>query len=154
MKKLGLLILGAVLGASLAFAQSVVQNQISGNEVWRAAQGPGGPESYISVQSVRNSSAMTRVSGAGAATTAMTTAQSTLMWVGTAPTTWAVTLPLAPVDGTIVNISTDTTLTTMVTVTAASGDTLNATYASQTLTAVTAVQFQYSAGNRTWYRFR
>ena len=57
-----------MLGLSPAFSQSVVQNQVSGNEVWSAAQSPGGPSQWLSIQSVRNSTAMTLVSGSGAAT--------------------------------------------------------------------------------------
>lgn len=145
----------ALVGALVApaFAQ-VVQNQLSGNEVWSAAQGPGGPSNFLSVQSVRNSSALILVSGSGAATTTMTAQQSTLMWKGTAPTTWAITLPPLPIDGQSVQVGTNTTLTTMVTVTAAAGTTLSATYASQTLTAVTSIEFQYSLADTTWYRIR
>ena len=147
----------ALIGALAApvFAQSVVQNQLSGNEVWSAAQGPGGQSFWLSMQSVRNSRAITTVSGSGAATTAMTAQQATLMWTGAAPTTWAVTLPPAPVvDGAIVTLGTATTLTTNVTVTAGSGTSLAAAYSSQTITAGTSAQWQYNNANTTWYRIR
>lgn len=132
----------------LAVAQSVVQNQFSGNEVVRAAQGPGGSESWAPM---RGTVPITTTSGTGAATSTAT--PGTLCWVGTAPTTWAVTLPVRPADGTVVTLCTDTTLTTMVTVTAGSGDTLTTTFSSQTLTAnasFPAWQFKYST--RIWYR--
>jgi hypothetical protein len=149
------LLTAALVGALVApaFAQ-VVQNQVSGNEVWSAAQGPGGPSNFLSVQSVRNSSALLLVSGSGAATTVMTAQQSTLMWKGTAPTTWAVTLPPSPIDGSIVTIGTNTTLTTMVTVTAAAGTSLSPAYSAQTITAATSAQWQYSLADTTWYRLR
>lgn len=142
-----------VLGFAPASAQ-VVQNQLSGNEVWSAAQSPGGPSNWLSVQDVRNTSALSTVTGTGAATTAMTRFQSSLVWTGAAPTTWAVTLPTTPIDGHRVQIGTVTTLTTMVTVTAPAGATLAAAYAAQTLTAGTSIEFQYSAGTTTWYRMQ
>lgn len=154
-RTLRILLLGlAVLFPGAANAQTVIQSGVSGNEAWVVGQTPGGPGAYININTVRNSAAMTRVSGSGAAATVMTAQQSTLMWVGTAPTTWAVTLPPSPQDGAIVTLGTDTTLTSMVTVTAAAGTTLNATYNAQTLTAVTSVIFQYSVGNTTWYRLQ
>lgn len=135
--------------ASAAFAQ--VANNLSGNETWQAGQGPGGPGAYITADMVRNSAQVTTTSGSGAATSTGT--GGTLIWTGTAPTTWAVTLPRNPPDGTIQRITTDTTLTTLVTVTAASGDTLVAAFASQTLTAnTTVVAWQYNRPNTTWYR--
>lgn len=143
------LLLGLAVGA--AFAQTIVQNQISGNEVWRAAQGPGGPEAFIGVNSVRGSEPITTQSGSGAATATAT--PGTLCWVGTAPTTWAVTLPAAPVDGAFVRLCSDTTLTTLVTVTAGSGDTLTTTFNSQTITANASFpQWQYKASTKIWYR--
>lgn len=91
------------------------------------------------------------ISGSGAAT--VTTTPGTLIWTGTAPTTWAVTLPPNPPSGTYCYIATDTTLTTRVTVTASSGDTLVASFASQTLTAnVTVAGWQFYGPTQTWYR--
>ena len=53
-----------------------------------------------------------------------------------------------------IDLGTATTLTTMVTVTAAAGTTLAAAYSAQTLTAATSVQWQYNNSNTTWYRLR
>lgn len=91
------------------------------------------------------------ISGSGAA---VTTAQvGTLIWTGTAPASWAVTLPSNPTSGSIVSLATDTTLTTLVTVTASSGDTIVAAFAAQTLTAnTTAISWQFYGPTRTWYR--
>jgi len=139
------------LVAPLAYAQSVVQTQINANTVVKAVQGPGGSEAWMTVDTIRNSGLFTSTTGqTGAATS--TAAGGTLYWIGTAPTTWAVTLPLNPTDGELVTLDTDTTLTTMVTVTANTGDTLHATYASQTLTALTPVTFQYQLSSRAWFR--
>jgi hypothetical protein len=147
--------LGLLALAGIAWGQTVVQNSVTGNEVWRAAQGPGGPEQWFPINLARNSAALLVVpSTSGAVVTTLTTANSTVYWVGTAPTTWTVNLPVGPFDGEIVTIATDTTLTTMVTAVAAAGTSLNTTYASQTLTAKTSVEFQYSAGTTKWYELR
>lgn len=116
--------------------------------------GPGGTSEYATVSMLRNTNAITVVTGSGSATTAMTTNQSLLMWHSTAPTTWTITLPASPFDGQVAQIGTDTTLTSLVTVQAASGQSLSATYNSQTLTAKTSVEFQYAASTTTWYQMR
>lgn len=151
MKRL-LLVIGLLLGlTTLAVTQTVVQTAISGNEVWVAAQGPGGPSNFININTVRNSTNITTTSGSGAATSTAT--GGTLCWVSTAPTTWAVTLPAAPANGTIVRLCSDTTLTTLVTMTAGTGDTLTTTYSSQTITANASFPaWQYVSSTKIWYR--
>jgi hypothetical protein len=142
---------GGLVAIGIATAQPIVQNQISGNEVLQTAQGVGGTGSYIGINTLRGSEPITTKSGSGAATSTAT--PGSLCWVGTAPTTWAVTLPAAPPDGTYVRLCTDTTLTTMVTVTAGSGDTLTAAFTSQTLTANASwPSWQYYATTKIWYR--
>lgn len=146
---------GFVLGlAALAVAQPVAQSALSGNECWNAGQGPGGPSfGWLCINPVRNSTNIVNVSGSGSATTTAT--GGTLAWTGTAPTTWTVTLPTVPANGTIVRLTTNTTLTTMVTVQAGGSDTLSGTFSSQTLTAnTTVVGWQYSLANTTWYRIQ
>lgn len=128
-------------------------SSLSGQEVMLAQQGVGGPGFFVEVNTLRNAQEVATTSGSGAATSVLTSG-GTILWLSTAPTTWAVTLPSAPADGTHVVISTDTTLTSMVTVTAGGTDTLNATYNSQTLTAVTSVEFVYVAASTKWYRIR
>lgn len=146
----GMLIAGLFTGA-FAIAQGVYQSAISGNEAWSVAQGAGGPSQWININTVRGSAPITTTSGSGAATSTAT--PGTLCWVSTAPTTWAVTLPAAPADGTIVRLCSDTTLTTLVTVTAGTGDTLTTTYASQTITANASFPaWQYKASTKIWYR--
>lgn len=93
-------------------------------------------------------------SGSGAAVSVLTQ-PGTYVWTGTAPTTWAVTLPPNPTNGDAVHITTDTTLTTMVTVTAATGDTLAAAISNITLTANTTVAgWRFYSPTRTWYRIQ
>lgn len=151
-----LILLGLALGlGSLALAQTTVtQRAVSGNECWNAGQGPGGPSSFLCINTVRNGANITLKSGSGAATSTMTQDQGTLMWTGTAPTTWAVTLPSPAFDGEIVTVGTDTTLTTLVTVTAGGSDTLSATYDSQTIAAGSSVAWQYKLSTTNWYRLR
>jgi len=152
-KRLLWAILAVGLLAPLAYAQSVVSTQINANSVARVANGPGGTDNWVAIDTISNRSRFISTTGqTGAATS--TASGGTLYWIGTAPTTWAVTLPLNPTAGEIVRLSTDTTLTTMVTVTAATGDTLNASYTSQTLTANTMVLFQYQLSSRKWYRLQ
>jgi hypothetical protein len=103
---------------------------------------------------MRNGQAFTVVSGSGTVAQTMLTTQATLYWVGTAPTTWTVTTPTAPFDGEILQLGTDTTLTSMVTITANTGQSLDQAYTSQTLTAATSVEYQYSVGTTKWYRIR
>jgi hypothetical protein len=151
------LVAGAVL--ALAFtgallAQQVSQQQISGQECWQAAQGPGGQGQWLCIPLVRNGSDIQTVSGTGAVTTQAPQGTGTLYWTGAAPTTWAVTLPNVPFDGQLVRLSTDTTLTTMVTVTAGSSGTMNAAYAAQTLTLNTSVVWQFDQPANKWYRLQ
>lgn len=146
--KLLLAVAGLFIAAS-ATAQ-IAQNAVTGNEVWVAAQTPGGPGTFIGINTVRNGRAMVLKSGTGAATS--TAAGGTLFWVGTAPTTWAVTLPSPAFDGEIVSLATDTTLTSMVTVTPGAGQTADFTYSAVTLTAATSNAFQYSVPTAVWYR--
>lgn len=142
-------------GSALTQVNVISQNSLSGNEVWKAAQGPGGPEQYLGINQVRNGTALLVVpSVSGNPTTTLTQSNSSVYWVGTAPTTWTVNLPTAPFDGEVVTVGSDTTLTTMVTVVAAAGTSLNTTYASQTISAKTSVEFQYSAGTTKWYQMR
>lgn len=154
MTKTRTLLVGAFLALAFAcgaFAQTVIQNQITGQEAWQVGQGPGGPGAFINIDQVRGSEPIFTKSGSGAATSTATA--GTLCWVGTAPTTWAVTLTPAPPNGTIIHLCSDTTLTTLVTVTAGTGDTLTTTFASQTLTANASFPaWQYFASTKIWYR--
>jgi hypothetical protein len=151
-------LLGGALALLLgtAVAQQIAQNSVSGNECWNAGQGPGGPSSgFLCINQVRNGSALLVVpSVSGNPITTLTQSNSTVYWVGTAPTTWTVNAPVPAFDGEIVTIATDTTLTSMVTFVAGTGQSLNTTYANQTISAKTSVEFQYSAGTTKWYELR
>src|SRR5262249_51165899 len=144
----------AILAASVAIAQLVIPNQLTGNECWNAGQGPGGPGAFICTYLLRNGTALKTFSGSGAQTYTAVVTDSTLYWTGTAPTTWTVTTPVTPFDGEILQLATDTTLTTLVTLTANTGQTLNTTFTSQTINAKTSVEFQYSLAATKWYQLR
>lgn len=152
------LLAGAVIAAlagTLAIGQNIVQNQLSGNECWNTGQGPGGPSfGWVCMYSARNGTALKTFSGSGVQTYTAQVTDSTLYWTGTAPTSWTITTPPSPFDGEILQIATDTTLTTLVTLTANSGQTLNTTYSAQTLSAKTSVEFQYSLATSKWYQMR
>lgn len=144
----------AALAAGAAYGQSF-NKTLNGTTTFAGSQnGPGGQLQDVPAAQLRNATALKTFSGAGAQTYTATTNDSTLYWVGTAPTTWTVTTPAAPYDGEILTLATDTTLTTMVTLTANTGQSLNSTYTSQTLTAKTSVEFQYSLATTKWYELR
>jgi hypothetical protein len=146
----------ALFATAAVLAQTIVTQNLVGSEViLLQTGGVGGQAAATQVLNLRNGTGMLVVpSVSGNPTTSLTTANSTVYWVGTAPTTWTVNLPASPFDGEIVSVGTDTTLTSMVTVVAATGTSLNSTYASQTLSAKTSVEFQYSAGTTKWYELR
>lgn len=124
------------------------------NAVVRVAAGPGGSDDYAQSLQLGGQAGLVVASGSGAITYTMRNQDSTYFWTGAAPTTVTITTPAAPNDGQVLTIATDTTLTTMVTLTANTGQTLNATYTNQTLTAGTSVEWQYSAATAKWYKIR
>jgi hypothetical protein len=143
--------------STVLWAQPVAQNNVSGNECWNAGQGPGGPSQFLCVNLVRNGTALSLFSGAGAFTTTATQANSTLFWTGAAPTTWTITLPNPAFDGEIISVSTDTTLTTMVTVqagTSPQNQTMSAAFSAQTVTAAASNEWQFNFANLKWFRIR
>ena len=124
------------------------------NALFRVMAGQGGPEDWAFPNQISASAGLVVASGSGAITYTMRPQDSTYQWTGTAPTTVTITTQAAPVDGQILSISTDTTLTTMVTLTANTGQTLNAAYTNQTLNANTSVEWQYQASTAKWFRIR
>jgi hypothetical protein len=156
--------------AHLLYAQPVVQNTFSGNECWNSGQGPGGPSTgFICLAGVRagvqlipvtnaNTLAPIVTSGCPACATTANLNYTTYLWHSTAPTTWAVTLPNPANDGQVVKLASDTTLTTLVTVTALTtpqNQTLSAAYTSQTITANTSgPAWQFSLSLLQWTRIQ
>lgn len=148
----------AALATTWLVAQPVVQNTVTGLECWNAGQGPGGPSTgFLCAALMRNGTAYTAVTASGAATTVANQNQSTLNETGGA-TSWAITLPNPAFDGEIMTISATTTITTGVTVTTTNTPqaqvTLSPAFASQTLTAGTSDEWQFSLTTLAWYRLR
>ncbi|HEX4919317.1 MAG TPA: hypothetical protein VFV92_01080 [Candidatus Bathyarchaeia archaeon] len=129
-------------------------SSLPANASVRVAQGPGGTDDWALAAQLASSAGLVVASGSGAIAYTMRNQDSTYQWTGAAPTTVTITTPAAPNDGQILTISTDTTLTTMVTLTANTGQTLNAAYTNQTLSANTSVEWQYNAASAKWYRIR
>lgn len=148
----------SLLAGAAAWAQSttVVQN-LTGTEIIEAAFGTGGPGGTgfnTTTAALRNGTGLKLFSGSGAQTYTALYNNSTLYWVGTAPTTWTVTTPSNPFDGEILTLATDTTLTSLVTLTANTGQSLNSSFSSQTISAKGSVEFQYSSSTTKWYELR
>ena len=153
MRKLLLLALLGVL-ATPTWAQNF-NRTLGGNTIFEGSiGGPSGQPQDVPAYQLRNATALKLFSGSGAQTYTATNLDSTLYWVGTAPSSWTITTPASPVDGEILTLATDTTLTTMVTLTANTGQTLNSSYTNQTLTAKTSVEFQFSLSTNKWYELR
>lgn len=151
------LVAGALLVLAFGgwlWAQPISLQNLSGQECWNVGQGAGGPGGLLCVPLVRNGTDITTYSGSGAVVTQAAQNMGTLYWTGAAPTTWAITLPANPFDGEVVRVSSDTTLTTMVTVTAGTGATMNAAYTSQTVTANTTAAWQFDQPGGKWFRLQ
>ena len=158
MTKLRAFLAGAVIAALAVIGSLWAQGgsqTLTGNEVVQfAAGGPGGSIVVVPVSQLRNATGQKLFSGAGAQTYTALTTDSLLYWVGTAPTTWTITTPVTPWDGQMIQIGTDTTLTTLVTLTANTGQSLDTTYTSQTIAAKASAEFLYSASTTKWYQVR
>jgi len=159
------LLIGAMavgLMAPQAYAQSVTQNNLSGNECWNVGQGPGGPGSYICSNLVRNSEAQitTTITGSltiGTGATASLVDGGNLL-VTAQPAAATITLPPNPfTDGGIVricNVSASPWATNVVTVVANTGQTLSIAAPLTTMAASTCATFQFSRPTTNWYRIR
>ena len=146
--------IASLVGIAYLWAQAGSQT-LTGNETAQfAIGGPGGSIVTIPVSQLRNATAVNLKSGAGAQTYTALPTDSLIYWVGTAPTTWTVTTPALPWDGQILQLGTDTTLTTLVTLTANTGQSLDTTFTSQTISAKTSAEFIYSASTTKWYQMR
>jgi hypothetical protein len=148
--------------APLAYAQSVIYTDLSGNECWNAGQSPGGPSSFLCTDVVRNS----RQTVAGVVTGSMTFGTGTLAqlrWGGdvimTAQPLAATTLiaPPNPVpDGAIIGMCNGTAsafATTNIAMTTSISQTMTGTASSLTdLAASTCHRWQFNRATTTWYR--
>jgi hypothetical protein len=150
----------------------VVQNNVSGNEVWQVSQGPGGQGGAFSINLSRNGTGFgifcgtqqtingvangcTAAAGTGAATTQATTAISTYYWHGTAPTSWTITTPTTPFDGEIISVASDTALTGAVTITPATGQVMGSgAISGATVGSKGSLEMQYNFATSSWWQLR
>lgn len=160
------LLLASVLGLSLglgaiAWAQSIVQDNLSGNEAWNAGQGPGGPTvGFITSNLLRNSvakvtNAVTGTYGSGALASL---SEGGLVLFTTQPlAAVALTLPPNPVtDGAragFCNVTPSNFATTAISFASSTGQTLSA-ISITALTATSCVEVIFNRANTTWYRTR
>lgn len=157
------LLIGALavgLAAPLAYAQSVVQDNLSGNESWNAGQGPGGPGAYITSNLVRNSVAkvLNAVSGTFGAGALVTLSEGGLVIFTTQPLAATVlTLPPSPVtDGAragFCNATAGNFATTAISFATSLGQSLTAISVT-TLTATSCVEVVFDRTTLTWLRTR
>lgn len=148
--------------AATAIAQSVVQDDLTGNETWQAGQGPGGPGSFITSGMVRGSRNGGLVVIGGSFTIGATDSTSNMNDGGTIllaaqPAAATITLPPNPVvNGSVVSICNTTAApfaTNVVTLAPNTGQTLSGgNITLTTLAALTCVKVQFNRGNTTWYR--
>lgn len=155
------LLIGAACWLGLiapTFAQTVVQNQISGNEVWSAAQGPGGPSQWLPLTIARGGTAITTATVTGNVTLPSALQAGGNYVVTAQPSAATITMPSNPVvNGAIIGICNPTASAwTAATVTVAgnTGQTspVGATATLTTLGAGTCARYQYNLANTTWYR--
>lgn len=141
-----------------AFAQPVVQNQISGNEVWSAAQGPGGASAFLSINTVRGGTSVTTATVTGNVTLPTALRNGGNYIVTAQPSAATITMPSSPViNGAIIGICNPTASawsTNVVTVAGNTGQTspVGATATLTTLGAGTCARYQFNLTNTTWYK--
>lgn len=156
------LLIGACVWLGLiapTIAQTVTQSQISGNEVWSAAQGPGGPSSWLWIRTVRGGTSILTTTVTGATTVGGILADGGNMVLTAQPSAAVITMPANPVpNGSVVKICNGTNTafaTNVVTVAANSGQTMVPTGAAVTLTTLaanTCVGYQFNLSNTSWYK--
>lgn len=155
---IGALALGLLI-APVAYAQTVIQNQITGNEVWPAAQGPGGPSQYLWIRTVQGGTSVQTATVSGNLTIPANISDGGNYIITAQPSAAVITMPPSPVpNGAIVHICNGTNsafATNAVTVAANSNQTMVPTGASITLTtlaAATCVGYQFNLANTSWYK--
>ena len=163
MRKL-LLALALVGGLNApALAQSVIYQDLSGNECWNAGEGPGGPSQFLCADVLRNSWQIvaTTISASatfGAATLGQLRYGGNLVLTAQ-PLAATLTLPPNPVpDGTLAGVCNPTAAafsTNVVTLAPNTGQTLTGgNIALTTLAATTCVRVQFNRPNTTWFRIQ
>jgi hypothetical protein len=139
------------------WAQTVVIQNLTGNEIVRAELGPGGTEFYTTVNALRNATGYIIVPTGTTVNTTVPTNAAKAMASG-AITTWNVKLPTAPYDGQTVAITCPGgTSTVAVTATSPTGVAIVGTaFTSCTSggSAANGAEFIYALTPNTWYRIQ
>jgi hypothetical protein len=144
------------LYAPASFAQSLTPG-ITGNECWNAGNGPGGPSAgFMCSYLLRNSEGYT-VLGGSIGVTPFTNLVGSVN-VNAQPSATTYVTPTNPFDGEvfqICNVTAAAWSTNVVTLTPATGSTINGgNITLTTLAANTCVQVQYQLSSTTWFRTR
>lgn len=154
MKKL---LIGASLWLGLiapSIGQTVIQNQISGNEVWSAAQNPGGPSNWLNIKTVQGGKPITTTSVTGATNIPANLSDGGNLVITNAAGTAAITFPANVVpNGATVGICNGTAAAFVGTLTATANT--NQTVVNGTITNLAAgvcARYQFNVANTTWYR--
>jgi hypothetical protein len=152
-----------VLSAPYAYAQSVVQDNLSGNETWNVGQGPGGPGGFITSNMVRNGAAKVVAAATGAITLGAgayaALADGGMVVITTQPlATTTLTLPANPVpDGARVGFCNGTDAnfaTTSISFTTSTGQTLAQSVSATALGKGLCIQVMFNRATTTWYRIQ
>ncbi len=156
------LLAGALLAlaAGAAYAQSVVQDNLSGNETWNVGQGPGGPGGFVTSNLIRSSIAkvLNATSGTFGAGSLATLGNGGFVIFTTQPLAATVlTLPPSPVeDGAVAgfcNATASNFATTAISFATNTGQALTAISVTA-LTATSCVQVVFDRTTLSWLRIR
>jgi hypothetical protein len=146
-----------------AYAQSVVQDNLSGNETWQAGQGPGGPGAFITSNQLRNGAAKVVAAATGAVTLGSgayaALRSGGLVVITTQPlATTTLTLPPNPVpDGARIGFCNGTDAnfaTTAISFTTSTGQTLAQSVSATSLGKGLCIQVMFNRATTTWYRIQ
>ncbi len=151
----------AIALAGAAWAQSVVQDNLSGNETWNVGQGPGGPGGFITSSQVRMSATKVLNASTGTfGTGALSALRSGGLVLFTTQPLAAVTLTLPPnpvPDGAragFCNTTPSIFATTAIAMVTSTGQTLPNAISISALTAISCLELVFNRSNTTWYRIR
>lgn len=156
------LLAGALVAAlaGVAWAQSVVQDNLSGNETWNVGQGPGGPGGFITSNMVRSSIAkiLNAASGTYGSGALATLGEGGFVIFTTQPlATTTLTLPPSPVtDGAIAGFC-NATASNFATTAIAFATSIGQSLTSISITALTAtscVEVTFDRTTLSWLRTR
>lgn len=163
LKRLLIAVAAWALVASAASAQSIGQNDLSGNEAWKIGQGAGGPSAYITSDLLRNSSQVVPTTITGAATIGVSTlaklTDGGYLIITAQPSAATITLPPNPFTGGglvfVCNPTAAAFATNVVTLAPNTGQTLTGgNITLTTLAANTCVGVIFNRSNTTWYRIQ